>query len=123
MAKRAAKVWMGALLLSIAAVAFAFHPSDPPGPLELKQNYPNPFSAATEIRYITPNTGHVLIRVFNAIGAEIAVLVDDTKQGGEYAAHFDGSNYPSGQYTYVLEFSSSDDGSKGKITRRMNLVR
>jgi hypothetical protein len=122
MAKRIGWIWMGALLLLLTA-AFAFRTSDPAGPLELKQNYPNPFSAATEIRYITPNTGHILLRVFNAIGAEITVLVDDTKQGGEYAIHFDGSNYPSGQYTYVLEFSSSDDESKGKITRRMNLVR
>jgi hypothetical protein len=123
MAKRTRQAWMGAILLAIIAVAFAFRFAGPGSELELKQNYPNPFSGATEIRYVTPSTGHVLLRVFNALGAEIAVLVNDKRPLGESVARFDGSNYPSGQYTYVLEFASDDDGSKGKFTRRMNLVR
>jgi hypothetical protein len=118
------RVWIwAALFVCLATVALAVRTSDPNGQLELRQNFPNPFSSETEIRYVTPDAGHVLLRVFNALGAEIAVLVNDKRPPGESIARFDGSNYPSGQYTYVIEFTSDDDGSKGKLTRRMNLVR
>jgi flagellar hook assembly protein FlgD len=91
--------------------------------LELKQNYPNPFSGFTEIRFVLPSSGHVVIRIYNALGQEIQILLDESKQsGGPFTAHFDGSNFPSGQYTYSLSYTS-EEGESGKLTRKMYLVR
>ena len=114
-------LWVG-IILSFGTAAIAVT-SDPTATLELKQNYPNPFSVSTEIRYVLPTTGHVLIRVFNSLGTEVSVLVNEKKGVGESVARFDGASFPSGQYTYVLEFTSDDDGGKSKLTRRMNLIR
>ncbi len=107
------------LAAGVAHLVFAASGESP----ELRQNYPNPFSASTEIRYSIPVSGHVLIRVFNALGQEVATIVNEKKTSGEYPARFDGSSFPNGQYTYVLEFTSDEDGAKSKLTKRMYLVR
>ena len=120
----ARRIWWAGLFLSLVAAATLLTSFDSGGgPLELKQNYPNPFSIATEIRYVLPNSGHVLIRVFNSLGTEVEVLVNEKKGPGEFVARFDGSNFPSGQYTYVLEFTSDEDATTQKLTKRMNLIR
>jgi len=94
--------------------------------LNLQQNSPNPFNVSTEIRYGVSEAGVVLIRVYNTLGQEIQVLVDEEKQpGAEYQVRFplDGSYFPSGQYTYVMNFTSDADGSKTKLIKRMQLIR
>ncbi len=111
---------LGAVLVAgVAHLVFAAGGEAP----ELRQNYPNPFSTTTEIRYSIPTAGHVLMRVFNALGQEVATIVNEKKPSGEYPARFDGSSFPNGQYTYVLEFTSDEDGAKSKLTKRMYLVR
>jgi len=47
--------------------------------------------------------GFVSLRVYNALGKEVAVLVNENLSPGIYEAVFDGSNYPSGVYFYKLE--------------------
>jgi hypothetical protein len=94
------------------------------GEVILGQNFPNPFSGITTIRYTIPASGSVLIRVFNTLGQEIEVLVpNDEEQTGEHQTHFDGSAFPSGQYTYVMTFTSDDDGSKTKLIKRMQQIK
>ena len=125
MGKYARRYWpfiaSGSVLL-VAAIAIAFA-AEPLDGLELHQNFPNPFSSSTEIRYSTPEPGHVLIHVMNAIGVEVQVLVNEAEFTGPHVARFDGSSYPSGHYTYVMEFTSDNDGSKSKLSKRMYLVR
>ena len=111
-----------ACLLVAVTVALATG-TDPLDGLELKQNFPNPFSDLTEIRYSLPAPGHVTLRVVNTLGLEIQSLVNETKGTGDYVARFDGTSYPSGQYTYLLEYTRTDDGAKAKIAKRMYLVR
>jgi hypothetical protein len=91
--------------------------------LDLKQNYPNPFSSSTEIRYTIPLNGHVLLRVFNMLGQEVQVLANESKPAGDYFVRFDGTGYPSGQYTYSLVFTSDDNSETAKLTKKMYLVR
>src|ERR1017187_8617407 len=92
--------------------------------LNLQQNTPNPFPITTEIRYGVAEAGEVAIRVYNTLGQEVQVLIDEDKQPGvEYQVQFPlaGSSFPSGQYTYVMTFTSAADGSKTKLIKRMQL--
>jgi hypothetical protein len=94
--------------------------------LNLQQNFPNPFNPSTTIRYGVAEAGVVVIKVYNTLGQEIEVLVDEEKQpGAEYQVMFplDGAYFPTGQYTYVMTFTSDADGSKTKLIKRMQLIR
>lgn len=72
----------------------------------LEQNFPNPFNPNTKIFYSTKNAGNVVIRVFNMLGQEIAKLVDESKEPGNYYVDFDASTISSGIYLYTLEINN-----------------
>ena len=108
-------------LLVIALVSVATQAQDTES-AKLHQNYPNPFSQATEIKYYLPSSGHVRISVHNMLGNELDVLINERKDEGDDRIRFDGSNYPSGQYTYTMTFASND-GRQTKLSRKMYLVR
>jgi len=80
-----------------------------PASFELSQNYPNPFNPATIIKYQVPSALQVSIKVYDLIGKEIAVLVDEVKEQGQYQISFDGQSLASGIYFYKMtagEFTS-----------------
>jgi hypothetical protein len=68
----------------------------------LAQNYPNPFNPATTIGYVLQEKSHAKLTVLNALGEEIAVLVNQDQDKGYYTVQFDGSNLSSGVYFYKL---------------------
>ncbi len=81
-----------------------------PNYYSLSQNYPNPFNPSTKIRYTIKEPGFVSLKVFNLIGEQIANLINEEKQPGEYSINFDGTNISSGIYLYRLQtgnFSST----------------
>lgn len=73
-----------------------------PSAFVLQQNYPNPFNPATMIRYQIPVSGHVTLNVYDAIGREVASLVNEVKESGAYSVMFNGSVLSSGVYVYTL---------------------
>ena len=114
---------MALFAVRLIAMPASEHAMVPTDAVELRQNYPNPFTGSTEIGYKIPSPGHVLIRVFNTIGQDLLAIVNEDKPAGDYIARFEGGNYPSGQYTYTLVYTRNDDGSTTKLTRKMFLVR
>jgi hypothetical protein len=68
----------------------------------LDQNYPNPFNPSTLIRYNIANKGIVTLKVFNLLGKEAAVLVNEEKEAGNYEINFNASGLSSGVYFYEL---------------------
>ena len=70
---------------------------------ELSQNYPNPFNPTTNIRYSIGSRQNVSLRVFDVLGEEIATLVNETKEAGNYTIGFNAANLPSGVYFYKLQ--------------------
>jgi len=73
-----------------------------PQQFSLHQNYPNPFNPSTTIQYELPKAVLVTLKVFNALGQEVATLVDENKPAGVYTARFDAGALGSGVYFYKL---------------------
>jgi hypothetical protein len=77
-------------------------------PVELPDNYliarsyPNPFNASTVISFNLPEQSHVYLKVYDLLGRETAVLVDDVLNPGEHNAIWRADNYSSGIYFYRL---------------------
>ena len=83
----------------------------------LNQNYPNPFNPNTVISYQLSANSRVDLRVFDMLGREVAVLVNEFKSAGTHSVEFSASNIPSGIYIYKL-----DTGTKS-LTRKMTLLK
>jgi hypothetical protein len=69
----------------------------------LGQNYPDPFNPSTVITYSVSEHVFVSLKVYNAIGQEVAVLVNEMKSPGNYQVKFDAGNLPDGVYFYTLK--------------------
>ena len=90
---------------------------------ELKQNYPNPFNPFTNIIYKIPEHGFVILKLFNSLGKEIEVLVNEEKSAGIYNLQFSifSHQLSSGIYFYEIEFQS--DNIKYSSIRKMILLK
>jgi hypothetical protein len=77
------------------------HPATP-STFALSQNYPNPFNPTTVVGYQLPVASNVRLVVYDILGREVAVLVNERKAPGTYSVTFDGSGLPSGVYFYRL---------------------
>lgn len=64
----------------------------------LYQNYPNPFNPSTSIRFTIPESGNVVVKVYNLLGSEVATLLNDVRQPGTFGIDFNASGLPSGTY-------------------------
>ena len=73
---------------------------------ELFQNYPNPFNPSTTISLSLKNSGLTKLSVYDILGREVQVLLNDELSAGNYKINFDGQNLSSGIYIYRLESGS-----------------
>jgi arabinogalactan endo-1,4-beta-galactosidase len=78
----------------------------------LYQNYPNPFNSSTIIKYEIPHGSFVTLKLFNVLGNEIAILVDDFKPAGFHKLNFNAENLPSGIYFYIIKAEKFIDSKK-----------
>jgi len=78
----------------------------------LHQNYPNPFNPTTNISYSIPSNSNVMIKIFDALGREVATLVNEEKTAGKYTVEFNGTNLSSGVYFYRLKAENFVDTKK-----------
>jgi hypothetical protein len=73
-----------------------------PTTYSLEQNYPNPFNPSTTIQYDLPRKSSVSLVVYNALGQQVASLVNRDEEAGNHAVRLDGSTLASGVYFYRL---------------------
>lgn len=83
----------------------------------LGQNYPNPFNPSTEIKYSIAKSSMISLKIYNVLGMEVAILVNEVKNPGNYSVSFNGKNLSSGVYFYRL---ISD---KNEIVKKMCLIK
>ena len=74
-----------------------------PTVFSLEQNYPNPFNPTTTINYQIPDLSFVTLKVYDVLGSEVAILVNEEKTAGNYEVDFDGEYLVSGIYFYKLQ--------------------
>jgi hypothetical protein len=77
--------------------------STSPTEFNLYQNYPNPFNPSTTISYSIPKTNIVVLKVYDMLGSEVAVLVNKEQSQGSYKIEFDGTDLASGIYFYQIQ--------------------
>jgi len=99
--------WTKTLLLQVT----------PPEKFELFQNYPNPFNPSTMISYQLPVISNVSLKIYDAIGREVATLDEGVKEAGYHQNEWNARNVASGMYIYQLTFSSNK-GRKSTIERK-----
>ena len=73
---------------------------------KLEQNYPNPFNPSTTITYELPRAFQVTLTVFDILGREVSVLVNERREAGVYEVKLDASELASGVYLYRLTAGS-----------------
>ncbi|MCW8996017.1 MAG: T9SS type A sorting domain-containing protein, partial [Psychromonas sp.] len=69
----------------------------------LEQNFPNPFNPTTIIGFGIQNKSDVKITILNAIGEEVAVVLNEEREPGYHTVEFNAANLPSGVYFYQLK--------------------
>ena len=69
----------------------------------ISQNFPNPFNPVTRISFSIPTSENSVLKIYDALGKELQVLVNERLNVGSYEVDFDGSNFASGVYFYKLE--------------------
>jgi hypothetical protein len=75
-------------------------------------NYPNPFNPTAVISYQLVNSGYVSIKIYDIIGNEIAVLVDEVKSKGKHQIYFNAGELSSGIYIYRIVTAGYTESKK-----------
>jgi hypothetical protein len=78
----------------------------PPAKYELSNAYPNPWNPTTNIRYQVPVNIFVTIKVFDALGKEVVILVNELKPAGSYEITLNSKGLSSGVYYYQMKAGS-----------------
>ncbi|HEY5533691.1 MAG TPA: DUF1028 domain-containing protein [Ignavibacteria bacterium] len=91
--------------------------SEVPKSAMLYQNYPNPFNPSTNIKFSLINNAYVTLKVYNSLGKDVSVIVNETLKSGTYEVTFFADNLPSGVYYYRL------DAGECKDTKRMVILK
>jgi hypothetical protein len=66
------------------------------------QNYPNPFNRSTTVKFGLPKMSQVSLTVYDMLGREVSVLVNERREAGVHEVKFDASGFSSGVYFYRL---------------------
>ncbi len=88
-----------------------------PTGFSLGNNYPNPFNPSTTIEFSLPKSSFVNLKVYNAIGQEVASLVSRQMEAGKYSIDFNAEKLNSGIYFYKIEAGNFTE------TRKMVLLK
>jgi len=88
-----------------------------PTSYSLDQNYPNPFNPITNIGYSISERTHVSLAVFNALGQQVAQVVNRKQTTGNYIVQFDGSDLTTGMYIYQLKAGEQTINKKFTLLR------
>ncbi len=94
-----------------------------PVKFELYQNYPNPFNPSTKIRFDLNEGANVILTIYNVLGEEISILLNDYLGAGTHDVEFNADNLSSGVYYYQLQVNTQDGGSNFSDFRKMMLLK
>jgi hypothetical protein len=88
-----------------------------PGKFALFQNYPNPFNPSSDIRYQISEFRHVKLAVYDLLGREVAILVNEQEAPGSYTARWNADGLASGVYICRLKAGAFVESRKMILAR------
>jgi myo-inositol-hexaphosphate 3-phosphohydrolase len=88
-----------------------------PAGFKLEQNFPNPFNPSTEIRFSVPEAGMTRVVVYDLLGREVEVLVNEYLNAGDYRTTFTADGLSSGTYVYMMTSGTA------RMTKKMVLMK
>ena len=104
----AAAAFRPSLSVTYTTTSGVGHTQDMPAEFSLAQNYPNPFNPSSLISYRLPVSGHVTLKVYDALGRNVATLVDKQQSGGSHTDQWDAAGFANGIYFYRLALSGGN---------------
>jgi hypothetical protein len=106
-------------IIKTGAIGTAVSAKEEPAKKEfrLNQNYPNPFNPSTNITFSLPVGSKTSLKVFNILGQEVAVLVDDYLGSGLHQYQFNAASLSSGVYIYRLQANGSTSVKRMILTK------
>jgi hypothetical protein len=115
------------LFLNTSDPVFVANEENLPEDFVLYQNYPNPFNPTTNIQYAISSRQFVKLIIYDLLGRQVEILVNEEKAAGTYEVIWYPNNLSSGVYFYQLLVSAlqSKDGKAGEFiqTKKMVLLR
>jgi hypothetical protein len=97
-------------------------PIIPPQQFNLSQNYPNPFNNQTKIVFDIPYRSRVVLKVYDILGSEVTVIINEELEGNHYEIAFDRSGLASGVYFYQI-FAKGEQAGYYLQTKKMILIK
>ncbi|MBS4028932.1 MAG: InlB B-repeat-containing protein [Ignavibacteriales bacterium] len=95
-----------------------------PTEFAMAQNYPNPFNPTTNIKFGLPKEATVTLTIFNALGQEVATLVNEVKQSGWHEVTWNSNEVSTGMYIYrITAVATSNSKEVFTSTRKMILAK
>jgi hypothetical protein len=94
------------LIFSMASLSAQSHNVSDDSPYTLSSPNPNPFKDNTTIQYTIRKSGFVSMKVYNLLGNEVGVMVNENKSAGTYFPVFDAKNLPKGIYFCRFTFGN-----------------
>ena len=107
------------IVLKVANTNLVSVEEDEQLPIEfsLEQNYPNPFNPSTTIKFTLPEKEVVTLKIYDVVGNEVTVILNEEKQAGSNSIEFNAGELASGTYFYKLQAGSNIE------TRKMILLK
>lgn len=102
------RAWNGFWVQTIGLITSVEQISDDatiPKQFRLEQNYPNPFNPSTTIQFAIPVSSPVSIKLYDVLGRQVVVLLDEEMQPGVYKLSFEAGELASGVYFYRIQAS------------------
>ncbi|MFO7524829.1 MAG: T9SS type A sorting domain-containing protein [Ignavibacteriaceae bacterium] len=90
---------------------------------KLYDNYPNPFNPSTVISWQSSVSSHQTLKIYDVLGNEVAVLVDEFRSAGNHSVEFNAVNLSSGVYIYTITSKSADGKHNFSDVKKMMLVK
>ncbi len=90
---------------------------DSPSNFTLAQNYPNPFNPTTTIEFSLPLQDQVSLKIFNFLGDQVAVLLDEQRAAGNHRVIWNAVHFANGVYFYILQTSHARQVRKALLMK------
>jgi len=91
-----------------------------PTQFSLSQNYPNPFKPSTTISLSVPSTSFITVKVYDALGREVATVLSDELSPGTHARQWNAEGLSSGVYFYRMIAHPFPVGGNARLSKRRN---